>query len=120
MRKTIDFLRRSAEELRNLAESAPDISDHLRRLADELDATASDLEQRGNAPRGKLAQAGRIPLRNWACGGPRRAADAPSSTARPLRLCRGPRARSSAPLDRATRGRGPRGSARSAHPAGRA
>jgi len=34
-----------------LADSAPDISDHLRRLADELDGTASDLEQRGNAPR---------------------------------------------------------------------
>ena len=51
MRETIDFLRKSAEELRDLAGSAPDISDHLRRLAEELDATAIDLERRGNAPR---------------------------------------------------------------------
>ena len=52
MRETIDFLRKSADELRELALSAPDISDHLRRLADELDATATDLERRGNATRG--------------------------------------------------------------------
>lgn len=46
MRETIDFLRSSAEELRELAASAPDISDHLRRLAEELDTTADDLERR--------------------------------------------------------------------------
>jgi hypothetical protein len=45
MRETIDFLRKSAEEIRQLAASAPDISDHLRRLAEELDATADDLER---------------------------------------------------------------------------
>ena len=35
MRETIDFLRKSAEELRELAASAPDISDQLRRLAED-------------------------------------------------------------------------------------
>jgi hypothetical protein len=45
MRETIEFLRKSAEELRDLAATAPDISDHLRRLAEELDATADDLER---------------------------------------------------------------------------
>jgi hypothetical protein len=45
MRETIDFLRKSAEELRDLASSAPDIFDELRRLAEELDATADDLER---------------------------------------------------------------------------
>jgi hypothetical protein len=50
MRDAIDFLRQSAEELRELASSAPDISDHLRRLADELDATAADLERGGGIP----------------------------------------------------------------------
>jgi hypothetical protein len=52
MRETIDFLRKSADELRELALSAPDISDHLRRLADELDATVADLERRGSGTRG--------------------------------------------------------------------
>ena len=47
MRDAIEFLRKSAEELRELASSAPDISEHLRRLADELDATAADLERGG-------------------------------------------------------------------------
>jgi hypothetical protein len=51
MRETIDFLRKSAEDLRELALSAPDISVHLRQLADELDATAADLEQRGRTAR---------------------------------------------------------------------
>jgi hypothetical protein len=45
MRETIEFLRKSAEELRDLAATAPDISGHLRRLAEELDATADDLER---------------------------------------------------------------------------
>ena len=45
MRETIEFLRKNAEELRDLAATAPDISDHLRRLAEELDATADDLER---------------------------------------------------------------------------
>jgi len=47
MKDAIEFLRKSADELRELASSAPDISSHLRRLADELDATATDLERRG-------------------------------------------------------------------------
>jgi hypothetical protein len=47
MRKAIEFLRESADELRELACSAPDICDHLRRLAEELDATAAELERRG-------------------------------------------------------------------------
>ena len=47
MRHAIEFLRKSAEELRELASSASDISADLRRLADELDATAADLERRG-------------------------------------------------------------------------
>jgi hypothetical protein len=51
MRETIDFLRKSAEDLRELALSAPDISGDLRRLAEELDATALDLERRGQPPR---------------------------------------------------------------------
>jgi hypothetical protein len=51
MRETIDFLRKSAEELRDLAASAPDISNYLRQLADELDMTAADLERRGKPTR---------------------------------------------------------------------
>jgi len=47
MGETIEFLRKSAEELRELAACAPDISDHLRRLAEELDATADDLARQG-------------------------------------------------------------------------
>ena len=50
MRDAIEFLRQSAEELRELASSAPDISEHLRRLADELDETAADLERGGGIP----------------------------------------------------------------------
>jgi hypothetical protein len=50
MRDAIEFLRKSAEELRELASSAPDISGQLRRLADELDATAADLERGGGVP----------------------------------------------------------------------
>jgi hypothetical protein len=50
MRDTIEFLRKSADELRELASSAPDISNSLRRLADELDAAAADLERRGGVP----------------------------------------------------------------------
>jgi hypothetical protein len=50
MRDAIEFLRKSAEELRELASSAPDISEHLRRLADELEATAADLERGGGIP----------------------------------------------------------------------
>jgi hypothetical protein len=52
MRETIDFLRKSAEELRELAASAPDISEHLRRLAEELDETADDLVLRSSRRRG--------------------------------------------------------------------
>ena len=47
MNDAIKFLRRSAEELRELASSAPDISEQLRRLADELDEVAADLVRRG-------------------------------------------------------------------------
>jgi hypothetical protein len=50
MRDAIEFLRKSAEELRELASSAPDISSHLRRLAEELDATAADLERGRGIP----------------------------------------------------------------------
>ncbi|HTV88739.1 MAG TPA: hypothetical protein VME41_06960 [Stellaceae bacterium] len=46
MKDAIEFLHKSAEELRELAASAPDISDQLRRLADEIDATAADLARR--------------------------------------------------------------------------
>jgi hypothetical protein len=52
MRETIDFLRKSAEELRELASSAPDIYEHLRRLAEELDETADDLVLRSSGRRG--------------------------------------------------------------------
>jgi ABC-type transporter Mla subunit MlaD len=51
MRDAIEFLRRSAEELRQLAASAPDISRQLRQLADELDATATELERRDGVSR---------------------------------------------------------------------
>lgn len=47
----VDFLRKKALALRNLAERAPNIGDPLRRLADELDAKAAELEQNsGNPP----------------------------------------------------------------------
>ena len=51
MKQAIDFLRRSAEELRTMASSAPDISERLRQLADELDMTALTLEQGRGASR---------------------------------------------------------------------
>lgn len=50
MRDAIDFLRKSAAELRELASSAPDISAQLRRLAEELEATAADLARDGGQP----------------------------------------------------------------------
>jgi len=50
MRDAIEFLRKSADELRELASSAPDISAHLYRLAEELDSTAAELEHRGGVP----------------------------------------------------------------------
>lgn len=50
MKDAIEFLRKSAEELRELASTAPDISESLRRLADDLDAAAADLERDGGIP----------------------------------------------------------------------
>lgn len=46
MTDAIEFLRQSAEKLRELAAGAPDISSHLRQMADELDATAAELDRR--------------------------------------------------------------------------
>ena len=46
----IRFLRRSASELRRMAEIAPEIAADLRRLADEIEAEADARE----APRGAL------------------------------------------------------------------
>jgi hypothetical protein len=50
MRDAIEFLRKSADDLRELADLAPDISGHLYRLAEELDSTAAELERRGGVP----------------------------------------------------------------------
>ena len=50
MRDQIDFLRRTASTLRDLAGRAPVIADALRRMADELDAKADRLERDRGAP----------------------------------------------------------------------
>jgi hypothetical protein len=50
MRDQIDFLRRTAAALRDLATRAPLIADALRRLADELDAKADQLERDRGVP----------------------------------------------------------------------
>ncbi len=48
---TIRFLRMAANELRGMAERAPDISAELRHVANQLDADADDLERAANSPR---------------------------------------------------------------------
>ena len=39
-KRTVEFLRKAAIELRAIAAEAPDIADQLRRIADELEAEA--------------------------------------------------------------------------------
>ena len=41
----IDFLRKSAAVLTDLAQRAPEIAEALRRLADDVEARATDLER---------------------------------------------------------------------------
>jgi prefoldin subunit 5 len=45
MRDAIGFLLDRAEELRELAQSAPDIAAELRRMADELEDAAAELRR---------------------------------------------------------------------------
>lgn len=45
MRDAIEFLLDRAEELRELAKSAPDIAADLHHMADELDAAAAELRR---------------------------------------------------------------------------
>ncbi|MGH7039608.1 MAG: hypothetical protein ACREE4_05945 [Stellaceae bacterium] len=45
----IDFLRSAAQELRRLADVAPDIAEELHTLADSAEARADALDERGSS-----------------------------------------------------------------------
>lgn len=51
MMDAIEFLRQSADKLREMASLAPDIASQLRRLADEMDDTATELNERRDRTR---------------------------------------------------------------------